>query len=131
MASIDGPQGALSPDDGCRRGQIPPDLLPEEAIRRRSDTRQSREFQLQPDSRAPAGGRIVAIDELSRPEPHPPAARTVLEAEEALQRLTLGLLRVAQRVDLLGEHFPAVLEGKRRGELDLVVPLLHLCRNQD
>src|SRR5215469_9584485 len=119
MASIDGPQRALSPDNGCRRGGIPPDLLPEEAIRRRSDTRQSREFQLQPDSGGLAGVRIVAIDEASRPEPHPPAARTVLEAEEALQRLSMGLLWVAQRVDLLGEHFPAVLYGKRPGELDL------------
>src|SRR4029077_7704011 len=99
-------------------------------IRRRSDTGQSGEFQLQPDSGFLARVRIVAIDVTPGPEPDTPAARKVLEADETLQFLAMWLLGVAQGIDLPGEHLPAALYGPGGRELELVIPLLHGRRDE-
>src|SRR6516165_4504796 len=119
--SPDALQRPLGLDNRCRGRCVAADLLGQEGIRRRSDTGEAGEFQLQPHPGGRARIGIVAVHVAARPQPHPPAAGTVLKADETLNFLPMRLLGVAQRVDLLGEHLPAALDGERRGELDLVV----------
>src|SRR2546430_1299775 len=105
-------------------GRVAPDRLAEGGVRRRSDTGEAGKFQLQPDAGLLAGRWVVTVHEPARAQPHPPAARTVLEAGETLQ---WGV--IAQRVDVPREHVPLAPDGPGRRELDLVEPLLKRLRD--
>src|SRR5207302_1341397 len=96
-------------------GCVAPDHLGERGVRRRSDTGEACEFQLQPDPGVLAGPGHVAAHVPAGTEPDPPAARTVLEPGETLQRLV-----IAQRVDLAGEQIPAAPDRPGAGRLDLL-----------
>src|SRR5438270_728626 len=95
------------------RGRIATDRLREESIRRRSDTGKSRQFQLQPDPRVLAPGMSTHI--AAGAEAHSPAARTVLEPDEALQRLV-----VPQGIHPTDEAVPVAGEGPRAGDFHLL-----------
>src|SRR4029077_14793970 len=120
--------GALQRALALRRyrfgGRVAPDRLAEGGVRRRSDTREAGKFQLQPDAGLLAGGWVVTVHEAAWAEPHPPAARTVLEAGETLQ---WGV--IAQRVDVPREHVPLAPDGPGPRELDLVETLLKRPRD--
>src|SRR6185437_11722166 len=111
--------GAPESLGGAFRGCIAPDGFRQEGIGRRSDTRQTREFQLQPDPGVlgPGGrrGHWMRADEPAGPEARPPAARTVLEAGESLQRLA-----VLDGIDPPHEDVPGVADGPGSGDLRLV-----------
>src|SRR5690349_4887725 len=92
------------------RGYVAPDRCSQERIGFGSDTCQPREFQLQvyPGIRGPC----PAADEAAGTQPRPPAARRVLEAGEALQRLV-----ILDGVDAAQEDVPGI--GYRPGAGDL------------
>src|SRR6185437_10426963 len=86
----------------------------------RSDTGEACEFQLQPQSRvlgsrAGRAGRGMRADVAPGAKAHAPAAGTILEAEESLQRLV-----VRQRVHPAREDAPGVPDRPRGGGLHLL-----------
>src|SRR5206468_7854022 len=111
---------------GVVRGYIAPDSCRQERIRFGSDTCQASEFQLEVHT----GIRRACsrADEVAAPDSHPPAAGTVLEAGEALQRLV-----ILNRVDAAHEDIPGVADRPGARDLGLFqhIPLVAVADVDD
>src|SRR3977135_2230183 len=100
------PQRALILGSSRFGGRVARDRLGQGGVRRRSDTGKAGEFQLQPDSGLLGPAAVATVHVVPGTQPHPPAARTVLEAGETLQPDM-----IAQGIDVPHEHVPAAPDG--------------------